>query len=75
MLKLFLQHKQDDHRDQSRVIAGGLPLPGLILRHPDMALGILNGALDTEALRLHAREFYDSSRRRGGAQVIIGGAG
>ena len=74
MLKPLLQHKQHGHHNQSHVDASGLPLPGLILRHPDMTLGILKSSLDPEALRLHARQFYDTRLGRGVAQTIFDSA-
>jgi len=60
MLKPLLKHEQHGHHDQSHVSMPRLPLPGLMLRHPDMTFDILKSSLDPGALRLHTRQLYDT---------------
>jgi len=48
-----MQHELHRHHHQGHMTMPGLPLPGLILRHPDMTLGILKRSLDPESLCLH----------------------
>ncbi|MBL8264857.1 hypothetical protein [Steroidobacter sp.] len=56
-----LQHEQPRHHHQDHVSMPGLPHAGLILRHSDVTLGVLERSLDPELLDLHLRrkrEFY-----------------
>ena len=52
--KPLLQHKQRGHHDQSYVALPGLPLPGLIMRHPDMTLGILKSSIQKRCACMRA---------------------
>lgn len=52
----------------------GGPLSCLILRHSDMALGVLEGALDPEALCLHLRQLGHARLGRSVAQADFEGS-
>src|SRR5437868_14874468 len=66
-----VQHELHRHHDQSHVRMPGLPFPGLVLRHPDMTLGILKGALDPESLCLHLRELENTGAFADVAQAVL----
>src|SRR5260370_27719373 len=66
-----IQHKLRRHHHQGHVTMPGLPLTGLILRHANMALRILKGALDPEALRLHLGKLGNACFRGGVAQTVF----
>jgi hypothetical protein len=57
MVEAGLQHELRGHHHQGHMAMPGGPLPGLVLRHPNMTLGVLEGSLDPETLRLHLRQF------------------
>ena len=49
----------------------GWPLSGLVLRHPNMTLGILECALDPESLSLHASQLSNTRSRRSVTQAVL----
>src|SRR5579859_3130161 len=71
MLEPLLKHEQHGHHHQGHVTMPRGPLSGLILRHANMAFGILEGALDPETLGLHARELSDTCLGWGVAQAVL----
>ncbi len=70
-----LEHELRGHHHQGHMPMPRLPLPGLVLRHPDMALGILERSLDPEALCLHLRQFRRARLSWGVALAVFDGAG
>ena len=50
VLESSLKHELHRQHHQGHVAMPGLPLAGLVLRHPDMTLRILKGPLDPEPL-------------------------
>lgn len=74
MLDSTLQHELHRHHHQGHMTMPGLPFSGLILRHPNMAFGILEGSLDPEPLCLHLGQFHDARLGRCIAQTVFHGA-
>jgi hypothetical protein len=66
-----LEHELHRHHDQRHVTMPGLPLARLIVSHADMALGVLKGAFDPEALRLHLRKLIHARLFIGVTQTVF----
>jgi hypothetical protein len=75
MLEPRLQHKLHRHHHQGHTGLPGGPLSGLVLRHPDMPLGMLEVTLDPEELRLHLRQISDTGPHSVVAQGVFESSG
>lgn len=71
--KSLLRHKQPGQRHHSHVTVPRPPLAHLIVRHSQMALGILKISLDEMTLPLVLGEGFVGSIARGVAQRVFDG--
>src|SRR5882757_8459266 len=74
MAESGLQHELHRHHDQNHMAMPGLPLTCLILCHPNMTLGILEGALDPKPLALHLYQPDDTGSLGSVTQAVLDGS-